>query len=118
MTTSLAFCTDASAVFNAITGYSDPPHLSKLVMAPSGLRRRFLIDRPASSVAVLPVAVCIAARRRSNDQASSRSPHSGASVATAPKVAASATLCPVGVLVCGVLVCGVLVCAAAAATHA
>jgi polyphosphate kinase len=47
MTTSLAFCTDASAVFNAITGYSDPPHLSKLVMAPSGLRRRFLklIDR-------------------------------------------------------------------------
>jgi polyphosphate kinase len=34
-------------VFNAITGYSDPPRLSKLVMAPTGLRRRFLklIDR-------------------------------------------------------------------------
>ena len=42
MTSSLAFCSDASAVFNAITGYSDPPHLAKLVMAPSGLRRRFL----------------------------------------------------------------------------
>jgi polyphosphate kinase len=42
MTTSLAMCTDASAVFNAITGYSDPPRLSKLVLAPTGLRRRFL----------------------------------------------------------------------------
>jgi polyphosphate kinase len=47
MTSSVAFCTDASAVFNAITGYSDPPRLSKLVMAPTGLRRQFLklIDR-------------------------------------------------------------------------
>ena len=42
MTSNLAFCSDASAIFNAITGYSDPPHLSKLVMAPTGLRRRFL----------------------------------------------------------------------------
>jgi len=42
MTTSRALCTDASAVFNAITGYSDPPRLSKLVLAPTGLRRRFL----------------------------------------------------------------------------
>jgi polyphosphate kinase len=42
MTTSRAMCTDASAVFNAITGYSDPPRLSKLVLAPTGLRRRFL----------------------------------------------------------------------------
>ena len=33
--------------FNALTGYSDPPRLKKLVMAPTGLRRRFLklIDR-------------------------------------------------------------------------
>jgi polyphosphate kinase len=47
MTTAHALCTDASAVFNAITGYSDPPRLSKLVMAPTGLRQRFLklIDR-------------------------------------------------------------------------
>jgi polyphosphate kinase len=47
MTTSRALCTDASAVFNAITGYSDPPRLAKLTMAPTGLRRRFLrlIDR-------------------------------------------------------------------------
>jgi polyphosphate kinase len=57
MTTSDAFCTDASAFFNAITGYSDPPRLKKLVMAPTGLRRRFLslIDRergqPAEIVA-------------------------------------------------------------------
>ena len=42
MTTNRALCTDASAVFNAITGYSDPPRLSKLVLAPTGLRRRFL----------------------------------------------------------------------------
>ena len=42
MTTSRTMCTDASAVFNAITGYSDPPRLSKLVLAPTGLRRRFL----------------------------------------------------------------------------
>lgn len=47
MTSSHQFCTDASAVFNAITGYSDPPRLAKLVMAPTGLRRQFLkfIDR-------------------------------------------------------------------------
>ena len=42
MTSSRALCTDASAVFNAITGYSDPPRLSRLVMAPTGLRQRFL----------------------------------------------------------------------------
>jgi polyphosphate kinase len=42
MTTSRTMCTDASAVFNAITGYSDPPRLGKLVLAPTGLRRRFL----------------------------------------------------------------------------
>ena len=42
MTSADALCTDASAFFNAITGYSDPPRLSKLVMAPTGLRRRFL----------------------------------------------------------------------------
>jgi len=33
---------DASAFFNALTGYSDPPRMKKLVMAPFDLRRRFL----------------------------------------------------------------------------
>ena len=42
MTTSQAIGEDASAFFNALTGYSDPPRLKKLVMAPTGLRQRFL----------------------------------------------------------------------------
>ena len=33
---------DASAFFNALTGYSDPPRLKKLAMAPTQLRGRFL----------------------------------------------------------------------------
>jgi polyphosphate kinase len=33
---------DASAFFNALTGYSDPPRMRKLVMAPTTLRERFL----------------------------------------------------------------------------
>ncbi|HVQ29936.1 MAG TPA: polyphosphate kinase 1, partial [Vicinamibacteria bacterium] len=33
---------DASAFFNALTGYSDPPHMKKLAMAPTQLRERFL----------------------------------------------------------------------------
>jgi polyphosphate kinase len=33
---------DASAFFNAITGYSDPPRMKKLAMAPTGLRERIL----------------------------------------------------------------------------
>lgn len=47
MTTNAAIAADASAVFSALTGYSDPPRLKKLVMAPTGLRDRFikLIDR-------------------------------------------------------------------------
>ena len=47
MTASPAIAQDASAFFNALTGYSDPPRLKKLVMAPTGLRQRFvkLIDR-------------------------------------------------------------------------
>jgi polyphosphate kinase len=47
MTASQAIADDAAAFFNALTGYSDPPRLKKLVMAPTGLRRRFLklIDR-------------------------------------------------------------------------
>ena len=38
---------DASAFFNALTGYSDPPRMRKLVMAPTHLRERVLklIDR-------------------------------------------------------------------------
>jgi polyphosphate kinase len=42
LTSSDAIAEDASAVFNALTGYSDPPALRSLVMAPTGLRRRFL----------------------------------------------------------------------------
>lgn len=42
MTASQAIADDAAAFFNALTGYSDPPRLKKLVMAPTGLRRRFL----------------------------------------------------------------------------
>ena len=38
------------AFFNALTGYSDPPRLKKLVMAPTGLRQRFLqADRPRAA---------------------------------------------------------------------
>ena len=33
---------DASAFFNALTGYSDPPRMRKLVMAPNQLRERVL----------------------------------------------------------------------------
>jgi polyphosphate kinase len=47
LTTSPVIAADASAFFSALTGYSDPPRLKKLVMAPTGLRQRFLklIDR-------------------------------------------------------------------------
>ena len=47
MTSSQVLAEDATAFFSALTGYSDPPRLKKLVMAPTGLRRRFLklIDR-------------------------------------------------------------------------
>jgi polyphosphate kinase len=47
LTTSQAIAEDATAFFSALTGYSDPPRLKKLVMAPTELRRRFLklIDR-------------------------------------------------------------------------
>jgi polyphosphate kinase len=47
LTTSRPIVEDASAFFSAITGYSDPPRLKKLVMAPTGLRRKFeqLIER-------------------------------------------------------------------------
>jgi polyphosphate kinase len=42
ITTSQRIAEDASAFFSALTGYSDPPRLKKLVMAPTGLRQRFL----------------------------------------------------------------------------
>jgi len=42
LTTSEAIAEDATAVFSALTGYSDPPRLKKLAMAPTGLRRRML----------------------------------------------------------------------------
>jgi len=47
MTSSEPFVEDAAAFFNTLTGYSDPPRMKKLVMAPTDLRARFvrLIDR-------------------------------------------------------------------------
>jgi len=47
MTSKAPIADDAAAFFNSLTGYSDPPRLKKLVMAPTELRRRFLkmIDR-------------------------------------------------------------------------
>jgi len=42
MTTDPAIGEDASAFFNALTGYADPPRMKKLVMAPTRLRERFL----------------------------------------------------------------------------
>jgi polyphosphate kinase len=47
LTSAPEFGVDASAFFNALTGFSDPPRLKKLVMAPTHLRERLvkLIDR-------------------------------------------------------------------------
>ena len=42
ITSSQTIAEDATAFFSAVTGYSDPPRLKKLVMAPTGLRQRFL----------------------------------------------------------------------------
>lgn len=42
LTTSPAIAEDAAAFFNALTGYSDPPRLKMLTMAPTGLRDRVL----------------------------------------------------------------------------
>ena len=47
LTTNHLITEDATAFFSALTGYSDPPRLKKLVMAPTELRGRLLklIDR-------------------------------------------------------------------------
>jgi polyphosphate kinase len=47
MTSDAEIGEDASAFFNALTGYSDPPRMKKLVMAPTMLRERVirLIER-------------------------------------------------------------------------
>jgi polyphosphate kinase len=42
MTADPDFGADASAFFNSLTGYSDPPRLRKLTMAPTNLRDRLL----------------------------------------------------------------------------
>jgi polyphosphate kinase len=42
LTTSQAIAEDVTAFFSALTGYSDPPRLRKLIMAPTGFRRRIL----------------------------------------------------------------------------
>lgn len=42
MTSDEAIGADASGFFNTITGYSDPPAFRKLVMAPIGMRDKFL----------------------------------------------------------------------------
>jgi polyphosphate kinase len=42
MTSSPQIAEDASAIFSALTGYSEPPRLKKLVMAPTTLREKCL----------------------------------------------------------------------------
>jgi polyphosphate kinase len=42
MTADRAIGEDASAFFNALTGFSDPPRMKRLAMAPTTLRERFL----------------------------------------------------------------------------
>jgi polyphosphate kinase len=42
MTADRAIGEDASAFFNALTGFSDPPRMKKLSMAPTTLRERFV----------------------------------------------------------------------------
>jgi polyphosphate kinase len=42
MTADPAIGEDASAFFNSLTGYSDPPKMRRLAMAPTGMRDRFL----------------------------------------------------------------------------
>ena len=42
MTSESAIGEDASMFFNAVTGYSDPPHMRRLSMAPTQLRDRFV----------------------------------------------------------------------------
>jgi len=42
LTSAPVFGTDASAFFSALTGYSDPPRLKRLAMAPTSLRERVL----------------------------------------------------------------------------
>jgi polyphosphate kinase len=42
MTASPRFAEDATAFFSALTGYSDPPRLKRLIMAPTDFRRRLL----------------------------------------------------------------------------
>ena len=42
MTASPVIAEDASAFFSSLTGYSDPPRLKKLVMAPTQLRQRLI----------------------------------------------------------------------------
>jgi polyphosphate kinase len=52
LTSSPEFGGDASAFFNALTGFSDPPKMQKLIMAPTHLRERVLklIDREVRRV--------------------------------------------------------------------
>ena len=52
MTANDQFGSDASAFFNVLSGYSDPPVWNKLVMAPLGLRKKIyeLIDNEISVV--------------------------------------------------------------------
>ncbi len=42
LTSAPVFGADASALFSALTGYSDPPRLKRLAMAPTSLRERVL----------------------------------------------------------------------------
>ncbi|MBN1568898.1 MAG: polyphosphate kinase 1 [Acidobacteria bacterium] len=43
LTSAEEFGSDASAFFNTITGYSEPPLFNRLIMAPTGMRERILL---------------------------------------------------------------------------
>ena len=76
MTSAQPFAEDATAFFSALTGYSDPPRLKRLVMAPTHLRPRFLklIDRERRRAAAGPAG----GDRREDELAHRRRHHRGA----------------------------------------
>jgi polyphosphate kinase len=70
LTSSQSVAEDATAVFSALTGYSDPPRLKHLTMAPTGLRRRFLklIERERRRAAAGQPAEIVAKMNSLTDQ--------------------------------------------------
>jgi polyphosphate kinase len=43
LTSAEDFGSDASAFFNTITGYSEPPPFNRLIMAPTGMREKIIL---------------------------------------------------------------------------